>query len=554
MESAARRSDLLRRNAADVIASSSRGAWPTRAVARSTRAMVATPHALATAAGVDVLRRGGNAVDAAIAANAVLTVIYPASCGIGGDAFWIVYDPRANGVRSYNGSGRTPRAAALDRLPGGVLPQRGALSVTVPGAVRSWEDVAAAHGTRGLDDLLAPAERFARDGFAVTDVVGSYLAVNETLLRDDSEATRVFLRGGVPRAGDVLRNPELAETIAAIRRDGARALYEGAIAERIVRTLNRLGNVMTTDDLASHRTEPTTPLRLAWNGGELLAHPPNSQGACMLMAMGMLAGDAGADEPRWNHLAIEAMKRAISVRDATFADPAFSPSGVERELEPRRLAEHRSAIDPERAAAKASARDHGDTIFLCVVDEDGMAVSLIESLYMNFGSGIVAEGTGIVLHNRGAYFSTTPGHPNVYEGGKRPLHTLSPPMFLRDGKPELVFGTMGGDGQPQIAVQLLHHIVERGLDVQQALDMPRWVYGRPSIAGRPEIASADTVVVESRMDETIVHGLERRGHRVATIGPYENAMGHAHAIAIDHQRGTLAGGGDPRADSLALGL
>ncbi len=405
--------------------------------------------------------------------------------------------------------------------------------------MRSWEDVAAAHGTRGLDDLLAPAERFARDGFAVTDVVGSYLAVNETLLRADGEATRVFLRGGVPRAGDVLRNPELAETIAAIRRDGARALYEGAIAERIVRTLNGLGNVMTRDDLAAHRTEPTTPLRLA---------------SCMLMAMGMLAGDASADEPRWNHLAIEAMKRAISVRDATFADPAFHPSGVERELEPRRLTEHRRAIDPERAAPKASAPDHGDTIFLCVVDENGMAVSLIESLYMNFGSGIVAEGTGIVLHNRGAYFSTTPGHPNVYEGAKRPLHTLSPPMFLRNGKPELVFGTMGGDGQPQIAVQLLHHIAERELDVQQALDMPRWVYGRPSIAGRPEIASADTVVVESRMDEAIVRGLERRGHRVATIGPYENAMGHAHAIAIDHERGTLAGGADPRADSLALGL
>ena len=530
------------------------GTWPTRAVARSTRAMVATPHPLATAAGVDVMRRGGNAVDAAIAANAVLTVVYPASCGIGGDAFWIVHEPRTRATLAYNGSGRTPRAAALDRLPGGVLPQRGALTVTVPGAVRSWEDVAAAHGTRGLDELLAPAEAFARDGFAVGDVVAAYAATNEALLRADAESARVFLAAGVPAAGSVLHNPDLGESIAAIRRGGADAFYTGRTAERIVHTLNRLGNLMTLDDLAAHRTEPTTPLRMPWYGGELVAHPPNSQGACMLLAMGMLAADGAAPETDWNHLAIEAMKRAIAVRDASFRDPAFGGSGIEAELRPDRLARHRAAIDPARAARKTSAPDHGDTIFLGVVDEDGMAVSLIESLYMNFGSGIVAGGTGVVLHNRGAYFSTAAGSPNAYEGGKRPVSTLSPPMFLRDGAPELVFGTMGGDGQPQIQVQLLHHLDDRGLDVQQALDMPRWVYGRPSIAGRPDIASADTVVVESRIDPAIVASLEARGHRVAIIGPYENAMGHAHAIAIDRAHGTLSGGGDPRADSLALGL
>ncbi len=527
---------------------------PSRAVARSVRAMIATPHAQATAAGADVLRRGGNAVDAAIAANAVLSVIYPASCGVGGDAFWIVHDPRAGRTVSYNGSGRTPHAAALDMLPGGVLPTRGALSVTVPGAVRSWEDVGRAHGRRGLDELLAPAERYAREGFAVTDVVAGYCAVNEALLRQDAEASRIFLARGIPRPGDVLRNPELADTLAAIRRGGADALYHGALAARIVRSLNRLGNPMTLDDLAAHRTTPTAPLRLAWDGGELLAHAPNSQGACMLLAMGMLAGDGEAGEPLWNHLAIEAMKRAIAIRDERFGDPDFGASGIEAELEPARLRALRATIDPERAGAKPMRLDEGDTIYLCAVDEDGMAVSLIESLYMNFGSGIVAEGTGIVLHNRGAYFSTAAGHPNVYAGGKRPLHTLSPPMFLRDGRPEIVFGTMGGDGQPQIQVQFLHNLVERGLDVQRALDEPRWIYGRPSIPGRPDIVSADTVVVESRLPQDVVAGLERRGHRVATIGPYDNAMGHANAIVIDRARGTLAGGADPRADSAALGL
>jgi gamma-glutamyltranspeptidase/glutathione hydrolase len=528
--------------------------WPSRAVARSTRAMVASPHALATAAGVEVLRRGGNAVDAAIATNGVLAVVYPASCGIGGDAFWIVHDPNGRRTVAYNGSGRTPRAASLDRLPNGVLPQRGALSVNVPGAVRSWEDVARAHGTRGLDELLAPAERFARDGFAITDVVANYARLNEALLRADSEASRIFLRDGLPRPGDVLRNPELGDTLAAIRRDGADALYTGAIAERIVRTLNHGGNVMTLDDLAAHRTEPTTPLRIPWHGGELLAHPPNSQAALLLLGAGMLAGDAGVAESLWHHLGVEAMKRAVSIRDATFRDPAFGPTGIEAHLTRAGLAALRASIDPERASPREQLPDRGGTIFLCIVDENGMAVSLIESLYMNYGSGVVAEGTGIVLQNRGAYFSTQPGHPNVYEGGKRPVHTLSPPMFLRDGVPEVVFGTMGGDGQPQILLQFLHQLIDRGLDVQHALDHPRWVYGRHQLTERPDLKTGEMVLVESRMPEDIVGGLLRRGHQVEALGPFENAMGHAHAIVVDRARGTLAGGSDPRADSLALGL
>lgn len=537
------------------------GRRPTRAVARSTRAMVASPHALATAAGVDVLRRGGNAVDAAIAANAVLAVVYPASCGIGGDAFWIVHDPNwfvhdphGHKTVSYNGSGRTPRGASLDGLPGGVLPQRGALSVSVPGAVRSWEDVARAHGTLGLDELLAPAEHFARNGYAITDVVANYVALNEPLLRADAEATRIFLSEGVPRAGDVQCSPDLADTLGAIRRHGADALYTGRIAERIVATLRRGGSAMTLDDLAAHRTETTTPLRIPWNGGELLTHPPNSQGACLLLGAGMLAGDGGADETLWHHLGIEAMKRATAIRDATFRDPAFGPTGIEDELTPERLRAARASIDPERAITRAQRPDRGGTIFVCVVDEDGLAVSLIESLYMNFGSGVVADGTGIVLQNRGAYFSTQPAHPNVYAGAKRPVHTLSPPMFLRDGTPEIVFGTMGGDGQPQVLLQFLHQLVDRGLDVQNALDHPRWVYGRHTLTERPDLATGEMVLVESRMPVDVVAALERRGHVVTALGAYENAMGHAHAIVIDRERGTLAGGSDPRADSLALGL
>jgi len=530
--------------------------WPSRAVARSTRGMVSSPHPHATLAGIDVLRRGGNAVDAAIAANAVLTVVYNASCGIGGDAFWLVYDPQRDEVVGYNGSGRTPRSATLDDLKtvaGYSLPVRGALAVSVPGAVRSWEDVGRAHGTRGLDELLAPAEAYARDGFVVTNIVADYLALNETLLRQNAEATRMLLSRGVPRAGDVIANPDLALTLAAIRSGGADAFYTGKVAEAIVRSLSALGNRMSLEDLATHRTERTTPVRLPWRGRELLAHPPNSQGSTMLMAMGMLEADGDQPAGAWDHLAIEAMKNALDLRNANFCDPAFGDSGVAAALEPSALAALRAKIDPARARRKSSPPDNGDTIYMCVVDENGGTVSLIESLYMNYGSGVVAEGTGVMLHNRGAYFSVAPGHPNVYEGAKRPVHTLSPPLVLKDGKPELVFGSMGGDGQPQIQVQILHQIYDRGADVQQALDAPRWIYGRHSVPDHPEIDGDDALIVESRMDPSLIADLEARGHAVYPIGPYDNAMGHAHAIAIDRAAGSLSGAGDPRADSLALG-
>ena len=293
---------------------------------------------------------------------------------------------------------------------------------------------------------------------------------------------------------------------------------------------------------------------LAWHGGEVLVHPPNSQGACLSLGLGMLRDDGTASEPLWTHLAIEAMKRAFAIRDATFCDPDFGDSGIEARLTVERLRALRATIDPDHAQPVASQPDRGGTVAICVVDAEGMAVSLIESLFMSFGSGLVAEGTGVVLHNRGSFFSADPSAPNAFAPAKRPLHTLAPAMMLRDGRPELVFGTMGGNGQPQIQLQFLHHLLEGGLDVQQAIDAPRWVYGRHLIPGRPELALEPTALLESRFDPAIVADLERRGHRVAHVGAFENALGHLHAIVIDRARGTLAGGSDPRADSSALGL
>jgi gamma-glutamyltranspeptidase len=525
---------------------------PTRAIARSASGMVASPHAQATAAGVEVLRRGGNAVDAAIATNAVLAVVYPASCGIGGDALWLVYEPRTNEAIAYNGSGRASaelNRAMLHERGTTIMPERGAYTVTVPGCVRSWEDVGRAHGTRGLDELLEPAERYARDGFVTTDVTAELLERNEELLRADADAAALFLRDGIPRAGDLLRNPALAASLGTIRRDGARAFYEGPIADAICATLNALGNPMRPSDLASQTTERMQPVALDWHGGTILAHPPNSQGAVAQMVLGALQDDGAASDLDWLHLAIEAFKEGYDARDARFADPHSMSETIDDLLQPAALAAMRARLAPECARLRRGPLDRGDTIAIVAVDGEGRAVSLIESLYMNFGSGIVARGTGIFLQNRGSYFQLEPGHPNALEGGRRPLHTLSPGMLLRDGRPELVYGTMGGDAQPQIHVQLLHDIYERGMTVQAAIDAPRFVYGRDS-----ESAYADAVRVESRFDARLVTGLRARGHVVDVLGAYDHTAGHAHAIAIDRARGTLAGASDPRADSLALGV
>jgi gamma-glutamyltranspeptidase/glutathione hydrolase len=525
---------------------------PSRAVARSSGGMVASPHALATAAGVDVLRRGGNAVDAAIATNAVLTVVYPASCGIGGDALWLVYEPRTNEAIAYNGSGRAAaalQASALRERGLESMPVRGPFAVTVPGCVRSWEDVGRAHGSRDLDELLVPAEAYARDGFACTDVNAELFVRNMALLRSDPDAAELFLRGGVPRAGDIVRNPPLAASLAAIRRAGAQAFYDGPIAAAICATLNALGNPMSADDLAAQSTERAAPLSLAWNGCEIVAHPPNSQAAVAQMVLGTLRDDGGASDLDWTHLAIEAIKEAFDARDTRFADPLSMNGTIDDLLTAQALAATRARLDEKRARVRGGPPDRGDTIAVVAVDAEGRAVSLIESLYMNFGSGIVARGTGIFLHNRGAYFRLEPGHPNELRGGRRPLHTLSPGMLLRDGKPEFVYGTMGGDAQPQIHVQLLHHVYERGANVQAAIDAPRFVYGRDS-----ESAFADSVRLESRFDPAVAAGLRARGHVLEALGTFDHGAGHAHAIAIDRERGTLAGGADPRADSLALGL
>ena len=532
-------------------------------VARSLKGMVASPHALATAAGVAVLRAGGNAVDAAIATNGVLSVVYPHANGLGGDAFWLVYDPNSASTVAYNGSGRAARNLEGSELRARGftdVPARSAFAVTVPGAVRAWEDVLEAHGTRTLDVLLQPAEAYARDGYVVSETLAYYLELNASILAQCPHANALFLSRGVPKAGDVLRNPGLAKTLAQLRSGGADGFYEGPASEAIVERLREAGSPIDSEDLRTHRTQQTLPWRLSWRDGEVLAHPPNSHGSCAQMVLGAIGTEAAADDGLWTHMAIEAFKHAFHVRDTRFGDPDFVELHENEIIGRRQLDSIRARIDPERVTAEFDLPtlmpmrpDYGDTIAIVAADADGLTVSLIQSLYMNFGSCLVAGETGIVLQNRGAYFNLIPGHPNELRGGHRPVHTLAPAMYLRNGKPELVYGTMGGDGQPQIHVQLLREIFDRGLDPQAAVDAPRWIAGRPHVPGREDVMTG-TVLVESRLSESIVAALVRRGHAVERLGPYDHTMGHVHAIRIDRERGTFSGGADPRADSLALGV
>ncbi|MGH7728681.1 MAG: gamma-glutamyltransferase family protein [Vulcanimicrobiaceae bacterium] len=528
-----------------------RHAWSSRAIARSARGMVASPHAQATVAGAEVLRRGGTAVDAAVASSAVLAVVYPASCGLGGDLLALVYEPRIGAALAYNGSGRAPQslgAADLRARGYAAIPLRSPFTVTAPGCVRAWADLLGAHGRLGFDELLAPAERYARDGYVVTDLVADSIARNAALLAEDPEASALLLAGGGLRAGELALNEPLARVFADLRRRGPVAFYEGAVAAAICARLNPLGNPMTPDDLAAQRTELGSPLGVAWHGREVLAHPPNSQGLVAPMVLGALRADGARDELAWTHLAIEAIKEAFALRDAEFADPdamRVLPASFVADDALRAL---RARLDPARARPREPAPGGGGTIAIVAADGEGRAISLIQSLYMNFGSGLVAPGTGIFLQNRGAYFRLEAGHPNELAGGKRPLHTLSPVMVLRDGRPELVFGTMGGDGQPQTHVQVLHAIYEREIPLQAAIDAPRFVYGRDS-----ESPFVEALRVESRLDPSLVEGLRALGHKLEVLGPYEHALGHGHAVAIDRERGTFAGGCDPRADSLALG-
>jgi gamma-glutamyltranspeptidase len=543
--------------------------WVPVPLARGTHGAVVAPHHLATAAGLGVLRQGGTAVDAAIATNAVLALVMPQHCGVGGDAFWLIWDATAGRQVALNGSGRS--AAALDAarlLEAGHerVPFRGPLSITVPGAVRSWGDAHARYGRLSHDAVLGPAIELARDGFAASDAfveaVESMADGTRQTLGGESGFEATFRPDGRAwRPGERVRQPALATTLETLARDGFDAFYDGDLGGRQAIALAAAGSPLTADDLRSHTSTWGEPIDLEYRGVRVTTHPPNSSGMVALEILGIVGGFGAPDrrafgangvtDPHWIHLGIEASKLAMADRDAHVTDPASREVPVSDLLDPARLRAVAGLIDPHRASRPAPAKNPpgGGTIFLATVDSEGNAVSLIESNWAGFGSGVADPVTGIHYHNRGSFFSLDPDHANVLEPRKRTLHTLLPGMLFRDGQPGpwILVGSMGGDAQPQIHAQFVSAIVDGGVDIQTAVAAPRWF-----VEPRELLTPPIDVHLEPRHEPGIAEALRDLGHDLIPTAAFDDGLGHEHAIELvdggPANGGSLIATTDPRSE------
>ena len=545
------------------------------AIARGGSGAVVAPHQLATTAGLGILRAGGSAVDAAIATNAVLAVVTGWACGLGGDAFWLAWDQATGHQAGLNGSGRAGSRADAEALRAAgrtELPERGPLTITVPGAVRSWGDAHARYGRLAPGALLAPAIELAAGGFPADDAwcaaVERAATTFDAALGAAADGWHAVYRpeGRPWRPGERVRLPALAATLDRLAAAGWEDFYAGEIAARQAVALEAAGSLVTAADLAGHASTWTEPIAIDYRGVRATTHPPNSSGVVALEILAILArlgapppadfvpGDGGATagpDTGWVHAGIEATKLALADRDRYLADPEYRPVPVDRLLDPAYAADLAARIDPARAAAPPAATlpSGGGTIWLGVVDRAGNAVSLVQSNFAGFGSGIVDPATGIAYQNRGTYFRLDPGHPNVLAPGRRTLHTLMPGMLLRDGRPWVVLGSMGGDAQPAIHAQVVSALVDGGVDVATAVAAPRW-FPEPAVPYAPP----DLVRIEPRFRAGLLPALAARGHRLAVAGAFDSHLGHCHAIELvdggPADGGTLAAATDPRSGGL----
>ncbi len=524
--------------------------------------MVTSPHSLASAAGVDVLRAGGSAVDAAIAASAVLSVLYPHMTGIGGDAFWLIHDGKTGKVEYLNGGGRAAACAQLSWFQARGLheiPLRGIApaTLTVPGAVASWTEAHRAHGRLPLKRLLENAIAYAREGYPLTGRVAGFIEMMRKELAGDSGAAELFLKGGAPaRTGARMTNERLARTLEAIADDGWSGFYQGPVAEEMARFARDSGGFFALSDFSRQKATWGEPLVGRYRDVSIYNTPPPTQGFTVIEMLNLVEPQElhtlellGADHV---HLLVQAKQIAYNDRDRLLADPAYAAVPVDQ-LVSKRYAQQRAALMDRNAAlpwdrVPSFGSLKGDTVYVAVIDRDGNAVSLIQSLYGVFGSCVVAGGTGVVLQNRGAYFSLDPQSPNRLEPGKIPLHTLIASIGKRDGRLWSVLGCMGADGQPQIQLQAYVAMIDFGLDIQEALEMPRFLSGRFALG-----EARDTLHMEARFPPDTIRELARRGHVINRWGAWNEMAGHAHGITVDPEHGTLIGGADPRSDGAAIG-
>ena len=545
----------------------------------ASRGMVACAHYLATQVGVHILRQGGNAIDAAVAANITMTVVYPSTCSAGGDVFMLIWDAKTRKLHALNGSGRAPQGMTPEFFAAQGLqkiPERGPLPITVPGAVDGWFEALERFGKLPVEAIFAPAIAYAEEGMPVTSKLSGWLSQAEPLLKRWGSSTDAYLQNNRPaRTGEVLRQPQLARTYGMLAKEGRDAFYRGPLARTITDYVQQVGGVLSLEDMQRHRSDWVEPISTNYRGYDVYEFPPNSQGITALEMLNIIEGydleSLGYQSAECLHILLEAKKLAFADRDRYVSDPNFVDVPVERLLNKEYAREQRARINLQKAATSVAAglEKDGDTMYLCVADGEGNVVSLIQSLYFGFGSGVVGGDSGVMLQNRGSYFSLDPRHINYLQPGKRTMHTLTPAMVLREGAPYIALGSMGGDAQPQIHVQLLTAMLDFGMNAQQAIAAPRWrsglmrinqarggqdmIQGQRDVDGHLDRDIVEAVMLERRFTSGIPLLLDILGHRTRVVGPWDDGMGHAQAIVLNASSHVFEGAADPRCDGLALG-
>jgi gamma-glutamyltranspeptidase/glutathione hydrolase len=527
--------------------------------------MVATSQPLATQVGLRVLRQGGNAIDAAIAANAALGLMEPTGNGIGGDLFAIVWDADSEQLYGYNGSGRSPKSLSLEWfLENGYedIPSHGPLPVSVPGTVDGWFALHERFGDMSMADVLAPTIDYAREGFPVSEVIAYYWDRSVPILEEFPGFTEQFtIDGRAPREGEIWKNPNLADTLEKIARGGRDAFYTGDIARTIADYIAENGGFLSYDDLASHAGEWVEPVSANYRGYDVWELPPNGQGIAALQILNILEGfdiaSHGFGSPEHLHLFTEAKKLAFEDRARFYADPDFADIDVDRLISDEYAARRRELISMDRAMRAVEPGDpsleDGDTVYLTTADSEGNMVSLIQSNYRGMGSGMTPPGLGFILQDRGEMFVLEKGHPNAFEGGKRPFHTIIPAFITKDGRPWVSFGLMGGGMQPQGHAWIVMNLVDFGMGLQEAGDAPR-IRHRGStqpVGQNTPMTDGGVVNLESGFDYATVRALMKKGHRIEwALGPY----GGYQAIMLDPEHGTWRGATEVRKDGQAAGF
>jgi len=525
-----------------------------RPLVMGTHWMITADHPLAAQSGASVLEAGGNAVDAAVAASMIMSVVRPHMCGIGGDLFMLVHSGKDGAFEALNASGRSPAGATIDAFEErgyNRIPETGILTSTVPGVLAGWQAALDRYGSMGFDSLLARTLPYAENGFPVYgELVGAIEERKELLLAEGPPGDVFIPAGRVPAVGERLCNPWLAESFRMLINNGPDAFYKGPLGEALVEYSQRKHGFFSEEDLAEHKVTWEAPLTADYRGFTIATQPPNSQGIALLMQALMLEhfqlSDLSPGSPELVHLMVEAKKLAFADRDAFVCDPSFHPVPVETMLSSTQAHERIRLLDKGKSSPGFPPRDFSkggqDTVYLTVVDRDLNAVSLIQSIYETFGSCAMVPTTGMVLHNRGRGFTLDRNHPNRLEPRKRPYHTLHPAMILRNGLPYIVFGTPGADGQTQTNIQLIVAMLDHGADPQQANEAPRW-------RSNPD----GTLMIENRFPDSTLTTLERMGHRLQILEPYAEIMGSSQAIRIDRQNHVLQAGADPRRQAYAIG-